>query len=297
MALMCFFALGFVIARKKLLAEDAPQTLSMLLTTLFCPALTLNGMVSSLDRASIFGNAGLLLTSAVMMLAFTVVSKLLSKGLAGDDGDLRAILDYNLLYTNFGYIGYPMIDGIFGGAALSRFLLYCVPVSVSVNLYGRIVVEGERRLSFKSLLHPLPLSMFLGVVIGVAEIPLPAVALDVLSTAGNCTGPVSMLVTGMVLSRVDLRRCFLDWRNYLFLALRLVLLPMAALGVMLALGVRGEALLFTGCFLCLPFGSNPIVFREARGLETQKAAGMTLMSYIFSLATVPVMFALFESLC
>ena len=294
LALMCFFAMGFMLARKKVLPGNAPQTLSRLLTTIFCPALTLNGMAANLDRATIGANAGLLLTSAAVIAVGTVVSRVLSRRLSHGDEDLRSILHYNLLYSNFGYIGYPMILGIFGEAALSRFLLYAVPISVSVTFYGRLAVEGRTKLSLRFLLEPLSMSMFLGLLIGVLEIPLPGVVSDVLSTAGGCTGPVSMLVSGMVLSRVDLRRCFLDWRNYLFTALRLVVIPLAALAVMLPLGVRGESLLFTGCFLCLPFGSNPIVFREALGMDTQKAAGMTLVSYLFSLATVPVMFALFE---
>ncbi len=293
---MCFFALGFVIARKKILPDDAPQTLSRLLTTLFCPALTLNGLASNLNRASIRSSAGLMLTGAALVVAAMGVSRVLSRKLSGGDRDLRAILCYNLLYSNYGYIGYPMILGLFGEAALSRFLLFAVPVSISCYTYGRMVVEGGKRLSLKFLLKPLSLAMPLGILIGVAEIRLPGVITDVLSASGSCMGPVSMLVSGMILSRVQPRRCFLDWRNYVFTALRLVILPLVALAVMLPLGVRGEALFFAGCFLCLPFGNNPIVFREAEGMDAQKAAGMTLLSYLFSLVTVPVMFALYRSL-
>lgn len=292
LALMCFFGVGFFLRRREILSKDAPHTLSLLLTTLFCPALTLNSMASNLDRAAVRANAGLLLTSAVVILAGIAISRVLSKKLSGGDADLRATLYYNLLYSNFGYIGYAMILGIFGEAALSRYMLYTVPISISVNLYGRVAVEGGR-MNLRFLLNPLSLSTFLGLLIGVAEIRMPAVLTDVLSMAGDCTGPVSMLVMGMALSQVDLRRCFLDYRNYVFSALRLAVLPLAALGVMLAAGVRGEALLFTGCFLCLPFGSNPVVFREARGMDTQGAAGMTLVSYVFSLVTVPMLFNLF----
>ncbi len=292
LALMTFFALGFLLSRRRILSEDAPHTLSTLLTTLFCPALTLNSMASNLDMATVGANIGLLLTGAAVIVVGIFISRPLSRRLSGDDPELRSTLYYNLLYTNFGYIGYAMILGIFGEAALGRYMLYTVPISISVNLYGRVAVEGGK-LDLHFLLNPLSLSTFLGLAIGMAGIRLPGVVTDIMSMAGGCTGPVSMLVTGMALSRVDLKRCFLDGENYLFSALRLVVLPLAALAIMLPLGVRGEALLFTGCFLSLPFGSNPVVFREARGLDTQKAAGMTLLCYVLSLATVPVMFALF----
>ena len=296
LSLMCFFALGFALARKKMLPDDAPQTLSKLLMTLFCPALTLNGLASNLNRAAIRDNAGLLLTSGAMILAAIAVSRVLSQRLSRGDRELRAILRYDLLYSNYGYIGYPLILAIFGQAVLSRFLLFVVPVSITCYTYGRMVVEDDRRLSFGFMMKPLSLAVLLGLLIGVLEIPLPGVIGDVLSASGSCTGPVSMLVSGMVLSRVDLRECLADRRNYLFALLRLVALPLLFIAVMLPLGVRGEALFFSGCFLCLPMGNNPIVFREARGMDTQKAAGMTLLSYLFSLITVPVLFALFRHL-
>ena len=292
LALMFFFAVGFFLSRRKILSEDAPHTLSRLLTTLFCPALTLNSMASNLDRATIAANTGLLLTGAAVILVGTGVSRVLTRRLSGNDAELRSTLYYNLLYSNFGYIGYSMILGIFGEAALGRYMLYTVPISVSVNLYGRVVVE-DGKLNLRFLLNPLSLSTFLSLAIGIAGIRFPVVVTDVLSMAGGCTGPVSMLVTGMALSRVDLKRSFLDVWNYVFSALRLVILPLIALVIMLAVGLRGEALLFSGCFLCLPFGSNPVVFREAKGLDTQRAAGMTLLCYVLSLATVPMMFALY----
>lgn len=294
--LMCFFAMGYALAKFRLMPDDAPQTLSKLLTLLFCPALTLNSMATNLNRASLRANADLFITGAVVMLVSIVLARPLARTVSRGDEDLRGIMNYNLLFGNYGYIGYPMIQGIFGDAALSRFLLFAVPLNIVCYTYGRMVVEGHKRPSVKFLLTPLSISLGLGLLIGVLEIPLPKVVTDVLSASGDCMGPISMLISGMILSHVSLKGCFTNGWNYLFAALRLVLLPLVAMAVMVPLGVRGEALFFTGCFMCFPFGNNPIVFREALGLDSQKAAGMTLLSYIFSLITVPVMFTLFRNL-
>lgn len=293
---MGFFVVGYALAKKKLLPEDASQTLSKLLTLLFCPALTLNNLATNLNRNSIREHRDLLIVSTVVIVLSILIVRPMSRWLSKGDEDLRGILDYNLIYGNYGYIGYPMIQGVFGEAALSRFLLYATPLNVVCYTYGRIVVEGRKKLSLKFLLTPLSLSLWIGLFIGVMEIKLPSVVTGFLAASGNCMGPVSMLITGMMLSRVDLLQCFREPRNYLFAALRLAVLPLAALAVMFPLGVRGEALFFTGCFMCFPFGNNSIVFREAMGRDAQKAAGMTLVSYAFSLITVPAMFTLFRSL-
>ncbi len=294
--LMFFFGIGFLFARRNLVPKNAPNTLSKILTMLFCPAMTLNGMIGNLTRAAFRANAKLLLVSAILMVAAMPVSRVLARRLSKGDGDLRAILNYNLLITNYGYIGNPLILSMFGNETLSRYLLFCIPISFVCYTYGRITLEGKGSLSPRFLLQPLTVSVWLGLLLGLLEVPVPRVVSDVLASAGNCTGPVAMLISGMILSRVNLKECFRNIRNYIFTALRLVILPLAAMAVMALLGIRGEAVFFVGVFMCLPFGSNPIVFREAVGLDTRVTVGMTMLSYLFSLVTVPVLFALFRSL-
>ena len=285
-----------MLEKKRLVADDATQTLSKLLTLLFCPALTLNNLATNLNRRAIVEHRELLIVGTVMIVVSIILSRPLSKWISHGDEDLEGILDYNLIYGNYGYIGYPMIQGVFGEAALARFLLFAVPLNAVCFTYGRMVVEGRKRVSLQFLLTPLSLSIWIGLLLGILEIPLPRVVTGFLSASGSCTGPISMLITGMMLSRADLGWCLRQPINYLLSALRLLILPLLALAVLYPLGVRGEALFFTGSFMCFPFGNNPIVFREAMGRDAQKAAGMTLVSYLFSLITVPLMFMLFRTL-
>ena len=296
LSLMGFFLVGFVFERKHLLERDATHTLSKLLTMLFCPALMLNNLAANLNREAIAQHWDLLIVGSAAILVSIVASRPLSRRIARGDEELKGILDYNLIFGNYGYIGYPMIQGVFGDAALARFLLYAVPLNIVCYTYGRMVVEGRKRMSLRFLLTPLSLSIAAGLLIGILEIPLPRVVTGFLSASGSCTGPISMLITGMILARVDLGECLRQPLNYLLSALRLVILPLLSLVVLYPLGVRGEAMFFTGCFLCFPFGNNPIVFREAMDQDATKAAGMTLVSYLFSLITVPLMFMLFRSL-
>ncbi len=291
--LLAFFLIGFVLAKKKLIPADSSKTLSLLLTTVFNPALTLSSFITNLNRKSFAENAGLIGVGCIAALAAILAARLLSRSLAGKDEDLRALLDYQLAYSNYGYIGYPLILGIFGSAALYRFMLYAIPIGIGNSTYGRMRLEGRKRLSLGFLLLPQTMALFLGLLIGLLEIPIPRFVNDFLSSAGSCMGPVGMLVVGMSLSRVDLGKSLKDGRNYLYTALRLVLLPLACALVCKVLGVGGEAMFFSCCVLCFCFGSNPFLYREAIGKDASGAAGMTLLSYVFSLVTVPLMFALF----
>ncbi len=296
LVLMCFFAVGCLLAKRKLVPENAPGVLSRLMTLFFCPALTISSMAQNLSRGVIAQNARLMLVCAAVTLVFILLSGVLAPLIARGEKDLECILRYNLVFTNYGYIGYPLIQGVLGDSMLSLFMLYAVPLSLFCYTYGRMALEEQKRISWKFLSAPMTMALWIGLFFGLTELPLPAVVSDVLSGAGSCMGPVAMLVTGMTLSKTDLRSCFGTRRNYLLTALRLIVLPLAAVAVLYPLGVRGEALFFAGCALALPFGSNPVIFREAVGLDAQKAMGMTMLSYLFSLVTVPFMFTLLQRL-
>jgi predicted permease len=48
------------------------------------------------------------------------------------------------------------------------------------------------------------------------------------------------------------------------------------------------------CALSMPLGLNSIVIPRAFDLDTTDAAGMILISHLFSCATIPLVFAIFN---
>lgn len=294
--LVLFCALGYVLMRWGKLPKDTPSALSKLLTLLFCPALTFSALYGNLDLPSLQANGSRILISTVIMFALCPISRFLAKKISRGDESMRQLLCYNLYVSNYGYIGYPLISGVFGEEALCRFLLFCIPFTIMTNTYGRMVLQGEKKITFNFLFSPLTLSLVFGILLPVCNIKIPSVIDNVLITSGNCLGPVSMLLAGMVLSRCPLKDCLLRPLNYLLSALRLVILPLAAVFVLYVFGFRGEILLFIGCVLCMPFGTNPVIFRESIGQNSDSAVSTSCPTYIFALITVPLLFSLFSIL-
>ena len=294
LTLMCYFAIGYAIARLNVVPVDASKTLSKMLACVICPALSFYNLATNLTRAVLIENAPLILTGLILTLLLIPVTRVLSRKLSSGDESLKEILEYNLLFCNYGYIGIPMVQGVFGDAMLSRYLLYNIPLNAVCYTYGRMVCEGKKKIDFRELTNPLTLAVVFGIAFGVLGIRIPPILSDVLSSTGACMAPISMILAGIVLSRARIGECLKDAGNYLLAGLRLLIIPLCVLGIMYVIRIRGTILLLAGCALCLPFGNNPIIFREAVGLPSEEVAGMTLISYILSLITVPVMFTLYR---
>ena len=294
--LMLFCALGYVLMHWGKLPKDTPAALSRLLALMFCPSLSFSTLYKNLDLPSLRANSTIILVSIVLLIALCPLSRFLAKKIAKNDDDLRRLLCYNLYVSNYGYVGYPLIRGVFDEEALCRFLLFCMPISIMCYTYGRMVLQGEKKLTFHFLISPLTLSLVFGILFGICNVKLPTVVENVLNASGNCLGPVSMLLAGMVLSRCRMKDCFLRPLNYLLSALRLLVIPLVIVFALYLVGLRGEVLLFAGCAQCMPFGTNPIIFRESVGQCSDSAVSTSCPTYIFSLITVPLLFALFTTL-
>lgn len=294
--LMLFCALGFVLMHWGKLPKDTPSVLSRLLALVFCPSLSFSTLYRNLDLESLRANSSIVFVSIAILVVLCPVSRLLARKISHGDENLRRLLCYNLYISNYGYVGYPLIRSVFGEETLCHFLLFCIPISVMCYTYGRMILQGEKKITLRFLVSPLTLALIFGILFGICGIKLPAVVENVFVASGNCLGPVSMMLAGMVLSRCRARDCLLRPVNYLLSALRLLILPLCVEFALYLLGIRGEILLFAGCAQCMPFGTNPIIFRESIGQSSDSAVSTSFPSYIFSLVTVPLLFALFTSL-
>jgi predicted permease len=294
--LMLCFALGFFLMRRRIVPENAPAVLSALLVNVFCPSLSFGTMFAYMTRESICTNAVLMLAASGMLIASILIVMPLRRCLFRGDSELRATMTYNLAFSNYGYVGVPLIQAVFDSATLSRFMLFTLPATILGYTYGRMMLQEEKHISFKLLFSPLACVTYIGPIVGLLEIPIPGMVTDFFSVLGACTGPVGMLLAGMVLSHCRIRDCFTDWLFYTTAGIRLLGMPLLIGGAMYLLGIRGEMLAFCGYFLCLPFGLNSIIFRQSVGKCVDKTMTSSLLCYLFSLITVPLMFTIFNLL-
>jgi predicted permease len=103
-----------------------------------------------------------------------------------------------------------------------------------------------------------------------------------------------MILTGITISSIDVKKTFTDWRIYAASVIRLVVIPLAFVGIAHLLPVFEDKTLFTCalCALAMPLGINTIVVPSAYGKDTSDAAGMAVISHILAIGTIPVIFTL-----
>ena len=142
----------------------------------------------------------------------------------------------------------------------------------------------------KSFANPMFVAMLLGILIGVSGFKLPACIEQVVDVTGSCMSPVAMLLTGITVAKMDMKKVLSLKSIYIVSLIRLIVFPACFIGLFYLFPAAKNIVVCTVCSLAMPLGLNTIVVPRGYGKDTSVAAGMALVSHLLSAATIPVIF-------
>ena len=310
-----FFALmlvGFILANRKILSDQARGVMSRLETYVFLPAIyfltfSKNCTVKNLKEYSVFFLFGLGFVLFALVLAI-----LLARVFVPKPEYRRNIFRYSFIVANYGYMGNAIVMEMFGDEALFQYMMFTQAFSLFVYTFGVAMLDprntGSKGIRLKTLVNPIIISILLGIAVGLLPFDFPGdlpswlgFLPKAMEAAKNCMSPVAMILTGFVIGSFPIKELIGNVRVYLASLLRLIVLPaifvLTLKGLLHFIPVDAEnAKILTRTVLictCMPMGLNTVVFPASHGADTRPGAGMALISTLMALVTVPLMFALF----
>lgn len=294
--LLLFIAIGFVLRASGKLPEDSGKVLSLLTTMVFTPAYTIRSLAANFTVESIGQKAVLFVSGVAVVLIVMVAAWVLAKLLGRTPFEKKSMM-YAFSIPNYGYFGYPVVEGVFGAAVKADMIVFCIPTSLVTNTVGYLLFAKDKKISWKKvLLSPMILGVLIGMVIGLSGLKLPSFLDKALQSAGNCMSPASMLLAGFVLGAYPLKELLSNWRSYMISLVRLVALPAVFGIVMVLLGIREMNLLIPLVLLSMPLGLNLVVFPESHGYDAGDNAKWCFVSYLMAMLILPFTFALIQYL-
>lgn len=295
MVLFIFMALGFFLNKKRLLPLDDSVVLSKLETYAFVPCLVFSVFYKYCTVENFRLKWTYMLYGAAIMAVSLPIGIVLAK-LFAKDAYLKKIYTYSFAVANFSFMGNAVVLGVFGEEILFDYMIFTLPLNLYVYSIGTaslIPTEKGGKISVKTFVNPIFISLILGAVCGLLSVPLPKFITTAISSAGACMSPLAMLLTGFVIGEYSLKTLAGDKKVYLASVIRLIILPSVFMAVLLLLKTDKAIIRVALCATAMPLGLNTVVFPAAYGGDTTPGAGMALISHLISIITIPVMFSIF----
>jgi len=304
---------GWAARRRGLLKEEASAILSRIVVDAAFPALVFTQMLKTVD-AAVLRQDWLL---PLLPLPMVLIAYLVGLGLAplfGGKAQRNTVL-FLITSPNWVFLPLPIAEALYGHAGVRIVLLCNVGAQLALWSIGVWILHGEVAQALRNLrsniglwataggvllalafpglrtlgdLHPAPAT--LGGMAGAA-------AFDALAMLGSLTIPLSLLAIGAQLGALPVALRRLPPSLWGVAAARLIVAPLATIGLGLLLARAGFHLPLVTRMVVLLVSAMPVaivcsVMAERFGGDATLAAQSVFLSTMLSLVTVPALFFL-----
>lgn len=288
-SLFLMISVGFYAARKKTIAEDASTVLVNLLIQIILPTMILSSFIYSYDDQIKSEIAKTFYYSLTAYLLMIVISYLLVKPVKGDK---KTVLHFANVFPNTGYVGFPVLQAVYGPEGIVYGSVFNLFFVIFVWTYGIIIYRGAlnkenlpRELK-KTLLNPSVLAVCAGILIMAFDIKLPNALLVSIRNLGSMTGPLSMLIIGMILSGAKVGSFTRDWTLYYGAACKLAVIPLIIYLLAQHTGITSVALNSVIIMTAMPASAMTSIFAHSFDKEKDYAAVVVTLTTVISVVTI-----------
>lgn len=290
---------GYLLVKGKLLKEKDSGVLSKLLTYVGMPFMILSSTLN-LNFTPEFTQSMLVITAVgiFLVLAMFFGTALLVRG---DNKKQNGMLRFCMVFANNGFIGIPLAKAVFGEG--SEELAYLIVLNIINNVLmftmGAYLISGDKKTVNvkKAVFNPVLLAFIVGIVLNLCGIGKLVPEIQTYSThfSGIVT-PLSMLVLGIKLAEVPMRRLLVSGKMYYACAVRLVLFPFIGVALMMVLqklnlfAVTQSMVLGVFISSAMPTAGLASAFADQYNGDSENAVILTLGTTIVSTVTIPVLY-------
>lgn len=278
---------GIILKKKEILPEQGKTMLTDFLLYFILPCNIINSfrMKFSMDTLSKFGM--LLLCAILIQAASFTMSRILYRK---EPESLKKVLQYVTIVSNSGFLGLPIVEEVFGSEGLMYASIFIVPMRVMMWTAGIACFTGEsdKKAAFKKVIvHPCIIAVYIGLFLLVSQLELPAILDKTVRGAGGCTTTVSMIIIGVILAEVDIRK-LINIEVMKTIAVRLIILPLFALMFAKLLGLSQLLTGLSVILTAMPAGSTSAMLAAKYNGDYKFASKCIVCTTIVSLITIPV---------
>lgn len=287
---LIFAAAGYILSKTKMITPEKSGILSRIILFLFLPSTIIKSLAENFTVEKIRAEYQIILVATIILVILLAVCFTVFKFIKMRQFT-KNIFIYALVVPNYGYMGYALAEAIFGAQIEYYVILFCLPLSIFTYTIGYCMLTSDDEDGFKitwnRFINPVFISTLIGIALGLLNLKLPEFIMDLLSKSAACTGPVSMILVGAVVAEFKFFELFKDWKAYIIVAFRNLIIPIAACFILKSIKAAELSLVPAIATLAMPCGSNTIVFSKLKGESSEPAASIVIISTLLSLITVP----------
>lgn len=290
--LFFLMGIGFFCSKKGIITEEVSKKLSAIVVNIANPALVLTGCMgeNKMEGRELLMVAGIVIAvyAALVLLAMLIPRFLFI------EKKKRGTYQAMTVFSNIGFMGFPVISAVYGNGALLYASLFMIPYNVLIYTYGVAAMTAgteekkKEGISFGRIFNVGVIACIVTIIFYLLRISMPEFIEITITHLSNLTAPLSMMVIGASLSRIHLKKLFMDGKLLLFSFIKLLVIPIV--GVMIIRQFVENDIICGVCMVMLatPVGSMTAMLAQQYDGDYEMASKGVALTTILSVATMPL---------
>lgn len=286
-------ATGFALVKLCVVKSEDSRILSMLTLWIIQPCVIVNAF--RIDFAPEIRDGFLLAAGAA--LAINTALLFITRAYAKAFG-LDAVERTSIMYANAGNLVIPLVSNVDGLG--KEWLIYasafmCVQL-VFLWTHGQAQISGQKGTSWRKILTNINvIAVAAGIALLVSGLRLPGLLETAFDQLSATMGPVTMIMIGMLLADVNWAEVLKDPRNYLIMALKMLITPALILLLLKASRVAtlhplGDTIVYISFMAVItPCAATVTQLAQMHRNRPAHASAINAMTMLVSIATMPLM--------
>jgi predicted permease len=287
---------GVLAAKVRWLNGDGAKQLTNLVFYIATPCIIVNSFLSVKFTPELIGN---ILKTAAFAVAVHLFAILLSRFAVREDKPARrGIYRMCVVFSNCGYMGIPLASGVLGEECVVYVSVYIAVFQLFAWTFGISLYRPGEKMSLRAIfLNPGVLGLAAGLLLAglfalTPQWSMPPLLGEPMELLASLNSPVAMIVLGYHLYVSPLRPQAGERNMWLAIAVRLLVMPAAALGISALLGLSGLWLSAALVLTSTPCATNVVLFAARYDRDAPHAAKVVSLCTLLSLLTMPVFLVL-----
>lgn len=287
--------LGVVIRKLGFLHSQSINDLTNIILYFLSPIVIIKAFEQPFLRARF--NQLLVLVVAVFLTYFVsiLLASLLFRRVR--DQNIRRIAIYGSTYSNNGFMGIPLAQGLFGSIGVFYAVASMIGFNVMSWTQGIGIFQDRTQRRFgeqfkKIILNPNIIAIIVGLIMFVTSYHLPKLLSSFIDYTSPAFTPMAMIVIGCNLANLSLKDVKLPGSLWVSLVVRDLVFPILGALILLAMGVSGVPMVTTVILSACPVAGLVVLFTLQAGGDAKPATILMSISTILSLVTIPIVYGI-----
>ena len=293
--LFILIGVGFLCGKIKIIDEKSVKAINDLVLYIVCPCVIVHSFIREFDQTMLEG----LLVTATAALFVMMLSILIAHFVFHDKNDTKnRVYKFATVFSNCGFISLPLQQALLGNEGVFYGAAYIAVFNIVMWTAGVYISSGDiKMLSPKKVfLNPCIIAVVLGIIIFVFSVPIPDIISEPIGYLSALNTPVPMIIIGFYLSQSKILDAFKNVKNYICVALRLIIIPLISLGIFLLCGINGKVLIALIIATSAASAATSTMFAAKFGNDTSVSVNIVTMSTLLSVITMPLIVGFAQSI-